>query len=456
MFGKPGFRNLPPRKVTPPQRGANPNANRPAPASEPVRSGKSKAIGFAASVMIAFMVVPPGLDFTAHFQASGGDIFGPIILLGSLLLSLSIYFSNRKQCNAVLKETNPFFLALIVLATVSYFWSYDPGITIHRWMRIYAFVLVGLAVAVKGWHRSRVQEVLRNVLTMLLVGSLIFGMLYPELAIHQEDLPELKGAWRGLTTQKNTLGALSGFTLILWLHALAAKKNEGAKAIFGAVIALTCTILSRSSTSLIAGLFCGGVLYALIKLPRAVGSLLPFIVYSITSLVIIFSLAVLKLVPGSEALLSPIVSATGKDLTFSGRSAIWEIVLDSINGHRWLGCGYGAYWTANPDSDAYLQFINRKLVYPGEGHNGYLDVINELGYIGGFFLIAYIIYYIWQSLKLVKYDKEQAALFIALMLFELIGNVTEAHWFSAAAADFPIMAIVTFALAAALQKANSA
>jgi len=173
-------------------------------------------------------------------------------------------------------------------------------------------------------------------------------------------------------------------------------------------------------------------------------------------LVIIFSLAVLKLVPGSEALLSPIVSATGKDLTFSGRSAIWEIVLDSINGHRWLGCGYGAYWTANPDSDAYLQFINRKLVYPGEGHNGYLDVINELGYIGGFFLIAYIIYYIWQSLKLVKYDKEQAALFIALMLFELIGNVTEAHWFSAAAADFPIMAIVTFALAAALQKANSA
>jgi len=448
MLGRPGSRIPPTRKAsTPPLAGRMDSS---------ARNGNGKPIGIAAALLIAFMALPPGLDFSTHYQATGGDGFGPIILLGCIALSLSIFISNRNQCIEVLKATNPYFLGLILLATASYFWSYAPDITIRRWMRLYAFLLVALAVAVKGWHRSRVQEVLRGVLTLLLIGSLIFGLTSPDLAIHQEDMPELKGAWHGLTTQKNTLGSLAGFNLILWLHALFSRKNEGAKALGGIIVSLACVILSRSSTSLIAGIFCGGVLYFLIKLPRSVNNLLPFIVFSVTSLIVIFSMAVLNLVPGSTTLLSPIMSMTGKDMTFSGRSAIWEIVLDSIHLHPKLGCGYGAYWTASPDSNAYMQFNSRQLAYPGEGHNGYLDIINELGYVGGFLLVAHVMHYIWQSLKLGKTDKEQAALFIAIMLYELVGNVTEAHWFSAADVHFPIMALMTVALGAASVKKATA
>jgi len=80
---------------------------------------------------------------------------------------------------------------------------------------------------------------------------------------------------------------------------------------------------------------------------------------------------------------------------------------------------------------------------PDGAHNGYLDVINDLGYIGLFLLLGYLIVYIRQSLRLLQIDYAQATLYLALMFQQLLTNLSESHWFILSD-DFVILTFATF------------
>ncbi len=54
-----------------------------------------------------------------------------------------------------------------------------------------------------GWHRTRFQDVVRPVITLVLAASLIFGMLYPQVRDRGGRRGTLKNSWRGLAAQKN-------------------------------------------------------------------------------------------------------------------------------------------------------------------------------------------------------------------------------------------------------------
>jgi O-antigen ligase len=164
---------------------------------------------------------------------------------------------------------------------------------------------------------------------------------------------------------------------------------------------------------------------------------------------LLYSLAALNLVPSLNFLLEPLTALTGKDTTFSGRTAIWALVREHILLHPMLGTGYEAFWLGNtPDSPAYYL---KKTLYtvPPEAHNGYLDVINDLGVVGLVFLVSYIISYMRQSLALLRYDFTQGVLFLAILLQQLIANMTESIWWNAMTMGFVVMSLATFALARA-------
>jgi len=39
-----------------------------------------------------------------------------------------------------------------------------------------------------------------------------------------------------------------------------------------------------------------------------------------------------------------IANALGRDVTLTGRTSIWAVVLDKISKHPWLGYGYKGFW----------------------------------------------------------------------------------------------------------------
>jgi O-antigen ligase len=94
--------------------------------------------------------------------------------------------------------------------------------------------------------------------------------------------------------------------------------------------------------------------------------------------------------------------------------------------------------------------LARLWFYPNEGHNGYLDVINELGTVGGVLLFGYFIRYIRDALTLMRSQRQLAALYLTFIFRGFIADMSESHWFSALTPDFVIITFATCALARSL------
>jgi hypothetical protein len=82
-----------------------------------------------------------------------------------------------------------------------------------------------------------------------------------------------------------------------------------------------------------------------------------------------------------------IASAVGRDgRTLSGRVPLWEGVVRGLDSHSVAGLGWGAVWphpwqTADPNTFTTELFTNLGTVYT-HGHNSFMDVLPQLGWIG--------------------------------------------------------------------------
>jgi hypothetical protein len=167
------------------------------------------------------------------------------------------------------------------------------------------------------------------------------------------------------------------------------------------------------------------------------------------SALMICSLAALRLIPGLSILLRPLSMLTDKDPTFSGRTAIWNIVAEHIALRPFLGSGFGAYWVGPITGTPSYQFVTQLYFYPTEAHNGYLDVVNELGLVGGVCLLGYLFVYLRQSLHVFAHARMQGALYLGVLFEQLVENMTESRWFNVLCVQFVILTVTTFALARA-------
>jgi O-antigen ligase len=66
--------------------------------------------------------------------------------------------------------------------------------------------------------------------------------------------------------------------------------------------------------------------------------------------------------------------------------------------------------------------------YPTQSHNGYLEIVNDLGFVGLICLLGYLVFWVYQSLQLMKFDRGQAMLFLALFFQQAITNLSESTW----------------------------
>lgn len=402
--------------------------------------------------LIILMIVPEGFDYRSLADPAAPTSGGAIsrgLWLGLLGLSVIIIFWRGGLAWLLARTVNPFLFLFAALAIASVTWSIDPTLTSRRLVRMVTMILVCAAFVLMSWHARRYQNVIRPIITIMLLGSIIFGLAFPALAIHQETSAELIGAWRGLANHKNGLGALACFGLILWFHAWLSGEVKTLRALAGGGIAITCLLLSRSSTSLSVALFVMLVLWVLLRSQQGFRPYIPYLIALLMTLVLIYALAILNLIPGMGTLLAPITALTGKDMTLTGRTEIWAIMAEHIRYHPLLGTGYGAYWTPapTPGTDAYEFVLRMGGFYPGSAHNGYLEVLNDLGWAGLLCLLAYIVMHLWQSHQLLGIDRTQGALYLGLFFQQALTNLSETHWFSVLSVDFVIMTLATMALA---------
>ena len=406
-------------------------------------------------ILIALMIVPEGLDYrilAAGAPPSAGSAVSRILWLSLLSVSALVIWWRAGLAWLTVRTLNPFLTLFVAFAIGSVAWSIDPALSVRRLIRMITILLACLAFVSMGWHAQRFQNVVRPILTVMLLGSIVFGLAFPTLAIHSEAAPELIGAWRGLANHKNGLGALACFALIFWFHAGLTGQAKFARVAVGAAIATACLLLSRSSTSLVATVFVLTLLVLLLRSPPGLRPYVPYAVAALVAVLVVYALAILNLIPGLATLLGPLTAFTDKAVTLTGRTEIWDVVTDHISYHPLLGTGYGAYWTAGPipGTESYAFMWRMNGFYPGSAHNGYLDIVNDLGLVGLICFLGYAVTHLRHSMRLMGIDRSQGALYLALFFQQAITNLSETHWFSVLSIDFVIMTLASVALARGL------
>jgi len=311
-------------------------------------------------------------------------------------------------------------------------------------------VQICFALTLAKWHTQRFQQVMRPLVTTILVASFLVGILMPDWIIEKGE-GTLKDAWHGLVYSKNGFGQLAGFGVLLWAHAWLYERKRWWRAAPPLALAVACLFLSRSSTSLLATMFSIAFLLLLYGLPDNMRRYLPFFVALFAGIVLIYALAILKLIPGLDFFFSPIAALTGKDETFTARSQIWQIIEQHISLAPLLGSGYGAYWVGPVPTSPSFVFLSRMYFYPTESHNGYLEIVNDLGYVGLMCLVGYIFLYVKQSLQLMKIDRSQGVLYLGLFFQTALINLSESTWLNVNTPyQFLVMTFATFAIARTL------
>jgi O-antigen ligase len=374
--------------------------------------------------------------------------FYRVLKVSLLLAGIGVLIWRFSFAMQLAREVNRFFIAFLALILLSATWSIEPATTLTRCVAVLTIALVCGGCVMVGWHDRRFQQIVRSFFTLLMVASLIFGIVAPELGKEQGTGISLEGAWRGVLGQKNGLGHAASIAVFFWVHAYLTREVKLWKFLLGCGVSGACLVLSRSSTSILSATFSVLLLLLLLRAPKGKRRYMAFIIAVFVSTILLYSLAVLNIFPGLDFLLSPIISFTGKDLTFSGRTQIWAVIRQHISQQPLLGSGYGAYWIGPvPTSPSYVFISRASNFYPTEAHNGYLDILNDLGYVGLTCLLGYLLVFLRQSLALLKFNYAQATLYLALLFEEMINNLTESDWLSSTAFALSIMSLATFALA---------
>jgi O-antigen ligase len=212
-------------------------------------------------------------------------------------------------------------------------------------------------------------------------------------------------------------------------------------------------LLSRSTTALAATVVGVGMLGLGLGLPPDWRRRwLPGLVMLLAGMLLVYALMLVQLLPGLGTLMAPLAALTDKDSTMTGRTEIWNILFDHIAQRPLLGSGYGAYWTPEPSAAAESWAFAERMggFYPGSAHNGYLEIVNDLGWVGLSALMVYLAAHVRLCLRLLPLAPVQAVLYLALFFQQLVANLSETHWFSVLSVDFVLMTLLSAALARSL------
>ena len=281
----------------------------------------------------------------------------------------------------------------VLLCLLSALWSDHSFISIKRSFQL----LVMFLVIVEALLFIEPKILLKQL--KIVVSAYLFFNLYACRFIPAAIDPNF-GTWRGMEVQKNWLAQNSLYCLLSAIVFFNFDKTRYAR-LYNAVLILISLLLiykAHSSTNLIAVviIFLTGVIfqvesifYKKIGIGRSLLGLTFLFILIFSIIVLIFSSEIFALIPGYF----------GKDLTLSGRVDIWKFAWNDIEKKLLFGYGFATYWImGSARLEIFASYFEGFMV--NEAHNGYLEIILQLGFIGLIFFLSTIVAYVYRMFKL--------------------------------------------------------
>lgn len=306
-------------------------------------------------------------------------------------------------------------LALLALASIA--WSEYPDVTLRRAVSL-------LTAALWAWYlasRYNLKDVVamaRQATGLMAISSLVIAVGMPSMG--GED-PIGPAGWRGIFATKNDLGMVMAIGTITYFYTLVtARPRFRALAIqlIGLVLCAGLLYLARSSTCWLITML-GMVLCLAVKATHK----------RVGVAIIIWAGIVLLLAPAviiATNQLAAIAPLLGRDAQLTGRVDLWLILPSYIAEHPWLGFGLGGFWVADSENVALIwDAIGWN---PPHAHEGWLDLLLELGIVGLALLSLQILQIVVRGIRAVVDGREPDSQYLIVTTFILlIYNISESN-----------------------------
>jgi O-antigen ligase len=342
-----------------------------------------------------------------------------------MVVAIGILVSRKTRWGTLLNN-NRWLCALFLFMLFSVIWSDYPLVSVKRWMRAMVDVLMALIVLTDRDPLEAECTVIRRVMLVNILLSVIMIKYFRPFAIGWDQFGE--EMWTGTTIHKNVLGQVVMTGSLYFIFELLRKRWNTTSALYVAYLLMAAWILRgggthRSNTAIL-GVVIGTLVLVCLHLLRSraarIRRYLAAAAFVAACLVVVFQAyeAITD-----ESVLSVAVTASGRDVTLTGRTDLWADLWRIAWERPIAGVGYGAFWIGNTHN---LWDIH--LWGPTQGHNGYLDVFLEIGAIGFVLLVGAIVAAGRRLLTALASNFEQAALHLTFLIVIVIHNVSESSY----------------------------
>jgi len=367
------------------------------------RFKKLTAFIFCCYLLWAFF----GIDLTINGSGAERLPLHRVFLLGTAFIFL---FNLRVGVSGLLQ--NKLLIALVFYLLATALWAGDP----KEVVKTFVFLILGLTISMMMAVAFRndfinLTRLLFWSTFLMVMASVIMALVFPKYGVNATGFEKVR--WIGITDHPNKLGGM--VLLSIWscvnLFVLTTKKFEKFLVFISAFISIITVIKADSMTSIVASLFvfCH-MLY--IKI---------FSRKSMSFKVVLFGLAgfVLAIVTtfymSSRELVSQSLASTGRDVTLTGRSTLWEKGLESFAENPISGEGFDD-----------LEHLTRKYhIRMSHLHNGYIEILVKGGVVAELLLFAILIRKTKEQIFIGHYDKKFYTLIATGMFGVLVHNMAE-------------------------------
>jgi len=370
------------------------------------------------------LIIAPLLMFSATAETEFGSGINQTVSEGTasnkivwlLLAGMAAYFWLNTGNKALRRARLHIFLlfAYLLLEIVSAFWSDVPAISLRRSMQqvLLLFCVVTPFIMVVDW-----QEIVDKVCWIFAAVIIINVLTLPLLGV-----PDF--GYRGIYSQKNSLGQIvtTGFFFVVY----ASVRHQGRlRWLYAALamLAIGLCVVSHSKTSLGLMIVTPILAGSIVSLSRIQDPLARTIAVVMCVNLAIAVAAASLLIPFG---ISDISEFIFHDTTFTGRTKIWAFAGYYINQAPFLGYGFGSFWGVGDATRALGEGFIAGLL---QAHNGYVDVVLEMGYVGLLLVAVLTIGLFLSILRLARRDGLTGLLLLTCLLFVLLNNTMESSLF---------------------------
>jgi O-antigen ligase len=371
-------------------------------------------------------------DSTVSVTNSSGNTFWQAFVVLALGNGFLLAACFRRPLRFIWKGLWPF-IPMICLISLSIMWSEYPLLTLRRGARL-SLELTLLATLVSTFDvPDRMLKLLFRVFLAITLADVLSLALFP-------------AAWgylgfSGVHGHKNGAGGFLYLALPVFAIGIADRSISGSRsaAAIALVFAACLLILTQSKTAMAVSLL-SIFLVAVVRICLLRSATIRISATSVAVLLICLSATVIFSVGPSE-----LFDTVFSDPSFTGRDRVWDFVLRQYETSPTLGVGYGALWQVGPQI---VDLLHESKVYEivNEGHNGYLDILAQLGWVGLAILALFIAQMIWIIVKRILSNNERVFSFASYSLYIGIGsifyNLTESSYFVSGGAWMMVVLIL--------------